>query len=95
MNDALLAATLAALATVPASGRFGADRVFVSALWRALDRAAFDGLTLDGFKTALVAAHRAGKLTLVRADLVAAMNPATVAASRIAVLNATFHLVLA
>ena len=76
-------------------GRFGDRKVFVSAAWRAL---ALDprwaALSLDDFKTRLVAAHRAGELQLARADLVAAMDPALVAASEIAVDGASFHFVI-
>ena len=51
-------------------------------------------LGLAGFKADLVAAHRAGELALARADLVAAMDPALVAASEIAVDGASFHFVV-
>ncbi len=80
---------------VPAEGRFGAERVFISALWEQLDEgAAFPGLTLDAFKKRLLDANRKQQLTLARADMPGAMDRATVAASEIRHLNSTFHFVL-
>ena len=89
------AAVLAAASQVPAAGRFGSDRVFVSALWKQLgaDRDAM-GPTFDAFKTRLLDANRARLLTLARADMPGAMNRATVAASEIRHLNSTFHFVV-
>jgi hypothetical protein len=85
--DAVLAAAGAAR-----EGRFGDRKVFVSAVWDQLRRdPPWDALALDDFKARLVAAHRAGELTLARADLVAAMDPALVAASEIAADGASFH----
>jgi hypothetical protein len=76
-------------------GWFGDRKVFVSAVWDQLRRdPRWAGLGLAGFKAELVAAHRAGELTLARADLVAAMDPALVAASEIAVDGASFHFVV-
>jgi hypothetical protein len=76
-------------------GWFGDRKVFVSAVWDQLRRdPCWAGLGLAGFKADLVAAHRAGRLTLARADLVAAMDPALVAASEIAVDGASFHFVV-
>jgi hypothetical protein len=88
-------AVLAAAAQVPAAGRFGADRVFVSALWKQLgeQRDAL-GPSFDAFKARLLKANRELKLTLARADMPGAMDRATVAASEIAHLNSTFHLVV-
>ena len=89
------AAVLAAASQVPAAGRFGSDRVFVSALWKQLgaDRDAM-GPTFDDFKARLLEANRALALTLARADMPGAMNRATVAASEITYLNSTFHFVV-
>lgn len=89
------AQVLAAAAQVPAAGRFGADRVFVSALWKQLgaDRAAL-GPTFDAFKSRLIEANRGRLLTLVRADMPGAMDRAKVAASEISYLNSTFHFVV-
>jgi hypothetical protein len=68
-------------------GRFGPDKLFVSALLRALpherDPAAF--------KDRLLQAHRAGLLALSRADLVEAMDPREVESSEIRYMGATFH----
>lgn len=89
------AAVLSAAAQVPAAGRFGADRVFVSALWKQLgaDRDAL-GPNLDAFKARLLEANRALALTLARADMPGAMDRAKVAASEISYLNSTFHFVV-
>jgi hypothetical protein len=73
-------------------GWFGERKVFVSAVWRQLRRnPSWSALTLPAFKERLVAAHRAGELTLARADLVAAMDPELVAASEITADGASFH----
>lgn len=91
----LIAAVHNATARVSAPGRFGTDRIFVSALWKELDEGAgFPGLTLDSFKKRLFEANRTQQLTLARADLVAAMDRREVAASEIRNLNATFHFVI-
>jgi len=70
-----------------ADGRFGPDKLFVSALLRALpherDPAAF--------KDRLLQAHRAGLVALSRADLVEAMDPREVETSGIRYMGATFH----
>lgn len=94
-DDDLAAAVRAAARHMPAAGRFGDEKVFVSAIWRALDPdRQFPGLTIDGYKARLLDANRRGALTLARADLVGAMDPREVAASEIRHLNATFHFVL-
>jgi hypothetical protein len=73
-------------------GWFGDRKVFVSAVWEELRKhPPWGAIALDDFKARLVAAHRTGELTLARADLVAAMDPALVAASEIATDGATFH----
>jgi hypothetical protein len=78
-----------------ADGWFGDRKVFVSAVWDQLRRArGWSAVTLDEFKRRLIAAHRAGELVLARADLVAAMDPATVAASEIATDGASFHFIV-
>ena len=88
------AQVLAAASQVPAAGRFGADRVFISALWKQLgeQRDAL-GPNLDAFKARLLDANRARLLTLARADMPGAMDRAKVAASEISYLNSTFHFV--
>ncbi len=89
------AAVMTAASQVPAAGRFGADRVFISAIWKQLgaDRAAL-GPTLDDFKARLLDANRALALTLARADMPGAMDRAKVAASEVSCLNSTFHFVV-
>jgi hypothetical protein len=81
-----------AAGAVPPDGRFGDRKVFISAVWHELRRSPrWSAVTLDELKARLVAAHRAGELTLARADLVAAMDPALVAASEITADGASFH----
>jgi hypothetical protein len=74
-----------------ARGRFGPRKVFLADVRRQLGplpRAEVDGL--------LLAAHRAGLLELVRADLVAAMDPAEVRDSEIeSPTGARYHFVVA
>jgi len=78
-----------------ATGRFGDRKVFVSAVWDELRRDPWwAAVTLDELKARLVAAHRAGELALARADLVAAMDPALVAASEITTDGASFHFIV-
>lgn len=81
------------LPRVGPDGRFGAEKVFVSAIWRTLDRRAQD-LSLDGFKRWLLDANRSGQLKLARADLVGTMDAKLVADSEIRDQGATFHFVL-
>ena len=90
----LAAAVLATAAKVPASGRFGDRKVFISAVWDALPEAVRDGLNLDSFKGQLFVAHRLGLLVLARADLIAAMPAASVTASQIGYDSVQFHFVL-
>jgi hypothetical protein len=88
--DAVLSAAGAAR-----DGWFGDRKVFVFAVWDELrKRSPWAAIALDDFKARLVAAHRAGELTLARADLVAAMDPALVAASEIAADGASFHFIV-
>jgi hypothetical protein len=77
------------------AARFGDRKVFVASVWDHLRRdPRWSALSLDEFKAQLVAAHRAGVLVLARADLVAAMDPALVAASEVVADGASFHFVL-
>ncbi len=83
-----------AAARAGASGRFGADKVFIVHLWRAAqDDPALHGMGLDAFKRRLGEANNARLLDLSRADLVEAMDPADVAESETHYHNATFHFV--
>jgi hypothetical protein len=90
------AQTVKALArTSPPADRFGDNKVFIAAVWRASQREhGFPRLTLPEFKARLVEANRDGRLRLSRADLVQAMDPARVTESETHYLNATFHFVL-
>lgn len=76
-------------------GRFGQHKVFISAIWRnlaeGLDRR---GMSIDDLKARLIEANRAGLLSLARADLVGAMDPAEVKASEILDRGASFHFVV-
>jgi hypothetical protein len=78
----------------PELRRFGPHKVFIASLWDVLaSDPEIQGLGQDGFKQALVEAHRQGQLELARADLVSAMDPADVADSEVLHLNATSHFV--
>jgi len=67
------------------AGRFGRDKVFIAAVWRAARRSGRIGkrLTLDAFKGELWRAHREGLLELSRADLTSAMPPGLVQESEL------------
>lgn len=73
-------------------GRFGGRKVFIDSAYRAYKR---QGGTKNRreFKEQLVEANKQGKLRLIRADLVSAMDPEKVKASETAYLNATFHFI--
>ncbi|HEX7837043.1 MAG TPA: hypothetical protein VF469_06240, partial [Kofleriaceae bacterium] len=71
----------AAIATISAAGRFGDREVFTVAVHAALGGEGT--ISAVAFKSRLVAAMHAGQLDLARADLVAAMDPALVAASEV------------
>jgi hypothetical protein len=64
--------------------RFGDDKVFIHDAYEAA-RKKDPGLTRARFDERLLAAHRAGHVELARADLVTAMRPSDVAASRVTV----------
>lgn len=80
----------AAIGTVGSSGRFG-RKVYVSALAGACG--VNPGDALDLFKRRLFDAHKAQRLVLSRADIVAFMNPEAVAISEIKIDGAEFHFV--
>jgi hypothetical protein len=76
-------------------GVFGDRKVFISSVWHALRaNPPWSALALDDFKTQLLAAHRNRQVELARADLVAAMDPALVAASETRADGATFHFIV-
>lgn len=83
-----------AAARAATTGRFGDRKVFVSAIWEGLRGRPEAPASLGELKHQLLAAHRAGALELARADLVAAMDPALVAASEILADGASFHFVV-
>jgi hypothetical protein len=94
-SAALLQMVREAIPGVGEEGRFGEEKVFVSALLHNLERARRLGdLSIDRFKRWLVRANRDGWLVLVRADLVGAMDARLVADSEIEDRGATFHFVL-
>jgi hypothetical protein len=81
-------------ARTTATGRFGANKVFISHVWHTLQQsAALRGMDEGEFKRRLAEANGAGLLRLSRADLVEAMNPDDVRQSETRHLNATFHFV--
>lgn len=89
-NDKSFAALVLETArAVPAAGRFGSDKVFISAVW---ERYGF-GMTLERFKEWVGYSNSTGALRLCRADLVELMDPATVKASETKWENAEFHFV--
>jgi CheY-like chemotaxis protein len=73
-------------------GRFGPQKVFISALWRKL-AAGFSPMTLEQFKRKLLEANRLRLLDLSRADLVGAMDNSEVMESEIKDHGAEFHFV--
>lgn len=80
--------------TASRAPRFGDRKVFVADVHRQLvEEGRDDGMTLDELKAELVRLHKAGKIKLARADLVAAMDPAKVTASETDAGGATFHFV--
>lgn len=92
--QAFARAVRAAAAEVTGDGRFGDRRVFIAALWRRVAEGELAGLTLADFKRRLLEANQAGDLSLARADLVDAMDPALVAESEIRDLGSSFHFVM-
>lgn len=94
-GEALLSAVRDTLPKVGPDGRFGTEKVFVSAIWRDLERdQRISDLSLEKFKRWLVSANREGQLVLARADLVGAMDARLVADSEIEDQGATFHFVI-
>lgn len=69
-------------------------KAFISDVFKQLEAdARTDGMTLEDFKRELVRLHKAGKVKLARADLVAAMPAQKVAASETKANGAEFHFV--
>jgi hypothetical protein len=94
-GEDLLAVVRETLPEIGQEGRFGSEKVFVSALWHKIeDRGRPAAPSLDHFKRWLVTANRNRWLTLARADVVGVMDPRQVRESEILDLGATFHFVL-
>lgn len=94
-KDPLLEVVRETIPRVGADGRYGSEKVFVSAIWRSIahDRRLAD-LSLARFKAWLLSANREGSLVLARADLVGAMDRKQVSESEIEDRGSTFHFVL-
>lgn len=92
-NQPFATAVRSAARTVDPSGWFGPSKCFISAVFAAM---LLSGICEDypSFRRELLAAHRAGELSLARADLVAAMDGDLVASSEVAADGATFHFVV-
>lgn len=82
---------LDAAKSVPPTGRFGDNKVFISHVWKALQPEWADR---PAFNEALLEANRAHQLSLGRADLLAAMNPRDITESEVRTAGATFHFVV-
>ncbi len=78
---------------VPASGRYGENKVFISEAFKAA-RSSQPSLSMSEFKDRLVQANREGLVRLSRADLISAMDPKLVSASETDAKGATFHFIL-
>jgi hypothetical protein len=82
------------LADTSPTGHFGEHKVFISHVWdRFREDQASNGMTREEFDRRLVEANRENLLTLSRADLVDAMDPADVQASEIRLSHSTFHFI--
>ena len=93
--EVILKVVREALPRVGADGRFGTEKVFVSAIWRGIERdQRIEGLSFERFKRWLLSANRQSQLVLARADLVAAMDRKLLADSEIVDQGSTFHFVL-
>jgi hypothetical protein len=93
--DVLLNLVHEAIPRIGADGRFGPEKVFVSALWHRIERDnRLTDVSFDHFKSWLVTANRNQQIDLARADVVGAMDPKLVAESEIQDLGATFHFVV-
>lgn len=94
-NDlAAFAARALAAAKRSPTGRRDGDKVFVSHVFRELERSGeANGTTLADFKLRLVEAQKGGLLRLSRADLVEDMSPEDVRESEVERLSARLHFV--
>jgi hypothetical protein len=93
--DTLLTLVREAIPRIGSDGRFGDEKVFVSAIWHHIER---DGrlpdLSLERFKRWLVTFNRDQLLDLARADTLGDMDDRLVEESEIRDLGATFHFVV-
>jgi hypothetical protein len=81
-------------AQATATGRWHGNKVFISHVWKELQRQGVAGaMTFEDFQGRLIEANRARLLELSRADLVQAMPREDVRASETTYLNASFHFV--
>lgn len=80
----------AARAVLANGGGFGWEKAFISEVHVRLN----SSMELPAFKALLVKLLQAGEVRICRADLVEAMDEATVAASETRHLGATFHFVI-
>ncbi len=80
-----------AVARGSTTGRFGENKVFISHVWKALQS---EGGSREAFDQQLLEANRARRLSLSRADLVEAMNPADVSESEVRSYGASFHFIV-
>jgi hypothetical protein len=93
--DMLLTLVREAIPRIGSDGRFGPEKVFVSAIWHRIESdSRLPELSLERFKRWLVTANRDQLLDLARADLVGAMDAKLVAESEIRDLGSTFHFVV-
>jgi hypothetical protein len=93
LKDSDFAKLVLAAARASKTGRFGSNKVFISHVLRQLAAEGYAVGDAEAVKARLVAAHRAGLLSLARADLVEAMAPGDVDASETRHGSATFHFV--
>jgi hypothetical protein len=93
--DKLLNLVQEAIPRIGSDGRFGPEKVFVSALWRHIeDDGRLPDLSLDGFKCWLLTANRDRLVDLARADSQGDMDGRLLEESEIRDLGATFHFVI-
>lgn len=93
--DLLLDVVREAIPQIGADGRFGPEKVFVSALFHYIeDDVRMPELSLDRFKRWLVTANRDQLIDLVRADSQGDMDSRLLEESEIQDFGATFHFVI-
>ena len=81
-----------AVKNVPASGRYGKVKVFISAIYDRVGKKI--GMTMPQFKQWLIQNNQMRNIDLARADLIGAMDPKLVSESEINDKGATFHFVI-